>query len=78
MAFTLRSTLDMSIDRFFHLPRVRAAVACIAKCVTTASTPTDSRPTSNLTIGQSIFDTTLGQPIWYNGTEWVDANGDTA
>ena len=23
------------------------------------------------------FDTDLGQPIWYNGTEWVDYEGNT-
>jgi hypothetical protein len=28
-----------------------------------------------LTIGQFYFDTTLGYPIWYDGTDWVDATG---
>jgi hypothetical protein len=26
-------------------------------------------------IGTMIFDATLGKPIWFNGTEWVDSNG---
>ena len=26
-------------------------------------------------IGTMIFDTTLNKPIWWNGTRWVDANG---
>lgn len=26
-------------------------------------------------LGQVYFDTTLNKPIWYNGTNWVDANG---
>ena len=35
---------------------------------------TASRPTTPPTGGQ-YFDTDLGQPIWWNGTEWVDAMG---
>ena len=35
------------------------------------------RPTSNLHIGLMVFDTTLGKPIWWNGTNWVDATGTT-
>jgi hypothetical protein len=33
------------------------------------------RPAINLYIGQMYFDTTVGIPIWWNGTYWVDANG---
>jgi hypothetical protein len=33
------------------------------------------RPAINLYIGQMYFDTTTGIPIWWNGTNWVDANG---
>jgi hypothetical protein len=36
---------------------------------------TANRPTQNLQIGQFYFDTTLGYPIWYDGTDWVDATG---
>jgi hypothetical protein len=35
-----------------------------------------SRP-SNPVEGQRFFDTDLGQPIWYDGTDWVDATGST-
>lgn len=38
---------------------------------------TTQRPTTNLVIGMQYFDTTLGQPIWWNGTAWVDALGNT-
>ena len=34
-----------------------------------------NRPTQNLYVGLSCFDTTLGKPIWWNGTAWVDATG---
>ncbi len=33
---------------------------------------TAQRPTSPY-IGSMFFDTTLGQPIWWNGTAWVAA-----
>jgi hypothetical protein len=36
---------------------------------------TADRPTQVLQIGQQYFDTTLGYPIWYDGTDWVDASG---
>lgn len=39
---------------------------------------TADRPTSGLWVGRVYFDTTLGQPIWYDGTEWVDATGSSA
>lgn len=47
--------------------------------LTAISTPqngtTANRPTQNLQVGQFYFDTTLGIPIWYDGTDWVDATG---
>lgn len=36
---------------------------------------TNNRPTTGLTAGLMYFDTTLGKPIWYNGSKWVDATG---
>jgi len=44
---------------------------------TPASGDTASRPTISLLVGQFYFDTTLGIPIWYDGTNWVDATGTT-
>jgi hypothetical protein len=35
---------------------------------------TASRP-SNAKAGQMFFNTTLGKPIWYNGSLWKDAIG---
>jgi len=37
---------------------------------------TVSRPAGPVT-GSHVFDTTLGKPIWYDGTNWVDATGTT-
>lgn len=36
---------------------------------------TADRPMQTLYVGRIYFDTTLGKPIWYNGTGWVDATG---
>lgn len=34
----------------------------------------ENRPT-NINIGFQFFDTTLGKPIWWNGSKWVDSTG---
>jgi hypothetical protein len=36
---------------------------------------TASRPTEQLQIGQQYFDTTINRPIWWNGTNWINAAG---
>jgi hypothetical protein len=38
---------------------------------------TADRPIQNIAVGQFYFDTDLGYPIWYNGTNWVDSTGGT-
>jgi hypothetical protein len=35
---------------------------------------TGSRPTAPA-VGDQYFDTTLGQPVWWNGSAWVGADG---
>lgn len=42
-----------------------------------SSGATAERPINQLQVGQYFFDTTLGIPIWYDGTNWVDATGAT-
>jgi hypothetical protein len=41
------------------------------------SDTTAARPASPV-LGQMYFDTTLGEPLWYNGSNWVLATGVTA
>ena len=36
---------------------------------------TAARPTRRVQVGQYYFDTTIGLPIWYNGTNWINAAG---
>jgi len=42
-----------------------------------ASGTTANRPSLKLQTGQFYFDTTLGIPIWYNGSNWINASGTT-
>lgn len=41
----------------------------------TQSGTTANRPTTSLWTGRPYFDTTLGIPIWFDGTVWIDATG---
>jgi hypothetical protein len=36
---------------------------------------TAERPAINLHVGQMFFDTTLGIPIWWDSTDWVNSSG---
>lgn len=35
---------------------------------------TENRPTKHLVVGQMYFDTTVGAPVFWNGTEWIQGN----
>jgi hypothetical protein len=43
---------------------------------------TNQRPTgltnTSADIGRRFFDTTLGKPVWWNGTAWANATGAAA
>ena len=41
-----------------------------SKLSAVASGTTEQRPSENLVVGQQYFDTTLGVPVYWNGTEW--------
>ena len=38
---------------------------------------TAARPVTDLTVGKMYFDTDLALPIWYTGSEWINAAGTT-
>ena len=65
-AFTSRKLTDTPNDSFSVTPR---------KYVNLNGT-TAERPTSSV-VGQFFFDNTLGRPIWWDGTSFVDADGNT-
>ena len=35
---------------------------------------TENRPTEHLVVGQMYFDTTVGAPVFWNGTEWIQGS----
>lgn len=47
-----------------------------SEAVVWESGATGSRPGGPV-LGQRFFDTTIGLPIWYDGTNWIDAAGNT-
>lgn len=53
------------------------ALQVVNRQYVTLNGPSASRPTSSI-VGQFYFDTTLGIPIWWAGTKFVDATGTVA
>jgi hypothetical protein len=58
---------------FGQLDNFSQAVILPASGVT-ADRPIDTGPIK-LRTGQFYFDTTLGLPIWWDGSDWIDAAG---
>ena len=58
---------------------VDAANVQIQQAINTLSTPsagiTAARPSTGLQVGQFYFDTTINRPIWWDGTNWINAAG---
>lgn len=49
---------------------ISALKSKLATAATIQSGTTEQRPTENVVVGQQYFDTTLGVPVFWNGTEW--------
>ena len=76
--FTL--DLDIQLQRWMdNLSKqsVSPTLSSGSNTTTPLSGSTSTRPTNNLENGLQYFDTTLGKPIWWNGTDWVDSTGTT-
>ena len=71
---------DPSNSIFMHAPSIEPRKVNRMKNMTFATVPiihsgtTENRPTEHLVIGQTYFDTTLGAPVFWTGSEWVKAN----
>lgn len=72
LAWVTHNMQDIGLNT--QRPRyIRAGTAVITGAFTTGN-----RPTANTAgAGASVFDTTLGKPIWSTGSAWVDATGAT-
>jgi hypothetical protein len=73
----------LEITDLSDVTRVRALMTAIVQMFQRVSAAfnnpdfgsTGARPTIQRTVGQTYFDSTLGKPIWWNGTVWVDSAG---
>ena len=71
---------DPSNSIFMHALSIEPRKINRMKNMTFATVPiihsgtTENRPTEHLVIGQTYFDTTLGAPVFWTGSEWVKAN----
>ena len=63
-SFTDRKLTDIPTD----------ALQVTSRKFVTLNGTTANRPRGSI-LGQFYFDTTLGQPIWWDGTSFVDASG---
>lgn len=71
---------DPSNSIFIHALSIEPRKINRMKNMTYATVPiihsgsTENRPTEHLVVGQTYFDTTLGAPVFWTGSEWVKAN----
>lgn len=71
---------DPSNSIFMHSLSIEPRKVNRMKNMTFATVPiihsgtTENRPTEHLVVGQTYFDTTLGAPVFWTGSEWVKAN----
>ena len=71
---------DPSNSVFMHELSIEPRKVNRMKNMTYATVPiihsgsTENRPTEHLVVGQTYFDTTLGAPVFWTGSEWVKAN----
>jgi len=72
------SNFNFPLDRSMPKAHVEwfGAVGRLCNALTGSGT-TAQRPVRGLYVGRTYFDTTLGGPIWFNGSGWVDAGGNS-
>ena len=66
-------------DGTVTIPTTVQTQAIAAGCTPVGTTPqpvtTTKRPTAGLVVGLCVYDTTLGKPVWWSGTQWKDSQG---
>ncbi len=62
--FTARKLTDIPTD----------SLSVVNRRFVTLNGTTAGRPVSSI-LGQFYFDTSLGYPVWWDGSTWVDASG---
>lgn len=60
-----------------NLDYTGAGLGGLSELYTPQVATTANRPTTGLRVGLMMYDSTLAAPIWYNGSVWKDAAGNT-
>lgn len=68
IAQVTRTSGGVAVDQLLTAPPVPAS------WVRARAVATGNRPVAP-SVGEPVFDTTLGRPIWWSGSAWVDATG---
>lgn len=69
----VRQHFDLLNNAFrLYFNRIDASILTLT---TPSAGATTARPINSLQIGQYYFDTTIGRPIYWNGTNWINAAG---
>lgn len=64
-------TMNQGAATFFAT--VQQITFAVSRSGSTVSRPTSTAPA--MWVGRPYFDTDLNYPIWWDGTQWVDATG---
>lgn len=66
---------DLRTGEEYVLETESAAPIALNQVTTPPAGDTAGRPVYTSASSVPYFDTTIGKPIWFNGTVWVDATG---
>ena len=78
--YTIDATGTTSNPVFIYGFRIKPRKVNRMKNMTYVTVPiihsgaTENRPTEHLVVGQMYFDTTVGAPVFWNGTEWIQGS----
>ena len=79
VAYSQTYTESFSNAQLLYFNTLDAAIGQTIDAINTLSTPsagtTGARPSTGLQVGQFYFDTTINRPIWWDGTNWINAAG---
>jgi hypothetical protein len=79
VAYSQTYTESFSNAQRLYFNTLDAANGQTIDAINTLSTPsagiTAARPSTGLQVGQFYFDTTINRPIWWTGSNWINAAG---
>jgi len=75
--YTTATTTNSLVDNLENYTQIAHVENDVLNLYPKNQGATSNRPSKIGKIGQTYFDTTLKKPIWWNGSNWVDATGAT-